>query len=68
MAQTALQSGGEFKLSGPISDDGFALTATEKIKYFIADKSGLELSQDSMQINVPQGITYIKFNEIVLKK
>ena len=68
MAQTALQSGGEFKLSGPISDDSFAVTATEKIKSFNADKPGLTISADAMQINVPKGITYVKFNEIVLEK
>lgn len=67
-AQTALQAGGFFTLSGPISNDGFSLTSTEKIKSFKAEKSGLTISADSMQINVPKGITYLKFNEIVLTK
>ena len=68
IAETMLETGGNFKLSGPIGNMGFTIISTEKIKSFSADKSGLTLSADALQINVPKVITYIKFNEIVLEK
>ena len=68
VAETMLEPGGNFKLSGPIGKTGFAITSTEKIKTFSADKTGLILSSDGYEIRVPAGITYIKFNEIVLEK
>ena len=63
-----LESGGEFKVSGPIGNSGFSLISTDKIKSFNTEKSGLSLSNDGFKIDVPAGITYIKFNEIVLEK
>lgn len=68
VAETMLESDGNFKLSGPIGNAGFILSSTNKIKSFNTDKSGLTLLADSLQINVPAGITYLKFNEIVLQK
>ena len=68
MAETMLESDGNFKLSGPIGNAGFILSSTDKIKSFNTDKSGLTLSADGLKINVPSGITYLKFNEIVLEK
>ena len=68
VAETLLETGGNFKLSGPIGKTGFEMIATEKIKTFSADKTGLSLSDDGLKISVPAGITYIKFNEIVLEK
>jgi len=68
VAETLPEPDGNFKLSGPISDGGFIITTTEKIKSFDTGKMGLTLSADALQISVPKGITYIKFNEIVLEK
>lgn len=67
-AETQLSNAGAFQLSGPISGDGFAIMASEKIRSFSTDKSGLQLSADSLQINVPKGVTYLKFHEIVLAR
>ena len=67
-AETLLETGGNFKLSGPIGETGFEMIATEKIKTFSTDKTGLQISSDGFKIRVPAGITYIKFNEIVLEK
>ena len=68
VAETLLETGGNFKLSGPIGKTGFEMIATEKIKTFSADKTGLQISSDGLKISVPAGITYIKFNEIVLEQ
>lgn len=68
VAETMIEADGSFKLSGPISDQGFSIVSTEKISSFNTDKTGLTLSADSFKINVPKGITYLKFNEIVLEK
>ena len=68
VAETMLASDGNFKLSGPIKKNGFDVVSTEKIKTFSTDKTGPELSSDGLKIRVPAGITYIKFNEIVLEK
>ena len=68
VAETMLASDGNFKLSGPIGKNGFDIVSTEKIKTFSADKTGPKLSSDGLKILVPAGITYIKFNEIVLEK
>lgn len=68
VAETMIDADGSFKLSGPISGEGFSIVSTEKIRSFNTDKTGLTLSQDAFKINVPKGITYLKFNEIVLEK
>ncbi|OWK97650.1 hypothetical protein AP75_10075 [Kaistella haifensis DSM 19056] len=68
VAETMIDADGSFKLSGPISGEGFSIVSTEKIRSFNTDKTGLTLSADSFKINVPKGITYLKFNEIVLEK
>ena len=68
VAETMLASDGNFKLSGPIKKNGFDIVSTEKIKTFSTDKTGLQISSDGFKIRVPAGITYIKFNEIVLEK
>lgn len=68
VAETAIDADGSFKLSGPISGEGFAFVSTEKISSFDVDKNGLTLSADALKINVPKGITYLKFNEIKLEK
>lgn len=68
VAETMIDADGRFKLSGPISGEGFSIVSTEKIRSFNTDKTGLTLSADSFKINIPKGITYLKFNEIVLEK
>lgn len=68
VAETMIDADGSFKLSGPISGEGFSIVSTEKIRSFNTDRTGLTLSQDAFKINVPKGITYLKLNEIVLEK
>ena len=68
VAETMLPSDGNFKLSGPIGKNGFDVVSTEKIKTFSTDKTGLQISSDGLKISVPAGITYLKFNEIVLEQ
>ena len=68
VAETLLENGGTFKLSGPVSNSVTTLSSPEKIKTFSADKSGLSISSDSLSIIIPAEITFVKFNEIVLKK
>lgn len=68
MAETMLEDGGKFKLSGPVSGGPVSLTSTEKIRSFSADKAGLKISPDSLEILIPAGNTYIIFNEIILQK
>ena len=68
VAETTIDAAGNFKISGPISNEGFTLVSNEKISSFDVDRNGLTLSADSLKINVPKGITYLKFNEIKLEK
>ena len=59
-----LQSDGSFTVSGPISEEGFSVVLSEKIKSFQSGQNGLAVTADSLSILVPKGITYLKFNEI----
>ena len=68
IAETISNSSGEFVLSGPLLSDSFSLVFNKKIKSFSTLKKGCTLSADAKQIQIPAGITYITFNEIILEK
>lgn len=68
VAETLLEAGGLFKLSGPLGEGAYKLTSDEKIKSFSADKSTLKIASDSLSIEIPPQDTFIRFNEITLKK
>ena len=68
VAETAIEANGNFKLSGPINNDGFTIHSAEKITSFDVDRNGLILSTDGLSIAVPAGITYLKFHHITLEK
>ncbi|MEC5157603.1 hypothetical protein [Chryseobacterium sp. MP_3.2] len=68
VAEAFLEKDGTFKLSGPISNEGYSITSPEKIASFSSDKQGLILSPDQHSIAVPTGNTYLKFNEIKLEE
>ena len=67
VAETSPTNSGNFTLSGPLLSDSFSLVFNSKIKSFNPSKSGCTISNDSLQIIVPAGITYITFNEIILE-
>lgn len=67
VAETIPNSSGNFVLSGPLLSESFSLNFNEKIKSFSSSKTGCTLSNDSLQIEIPRGTTYITFNEIMLK-
>ena len=68
VAEAFLDKDGTFKLSGPISNEGYSITSPEKIASFSSDQQGLILSTDQLSIAVPAGNTYLKFNEIKLEE
>lgn len=67
IAEVIPHDNGQFVLSGPLLTDSFSLGINKKIKSFSASKPGCTLSEDSLKIVVPAGITYITFNEIIVE-
>lgn len=67
IAEVIPSDNGQFVLSGPLLTDSFSVEINKKIKSFSASKSGCVLSEDSLKITVPVGLTYITFNEIILE-
>lgn len=64
MAETTIKSDGSFVLSGPIFPGSFTVVSSHKIESFQTLQTELSISSDRYQIIVPQGVTYLKFNEI----
>lgn len=67
VAEAVPDDSGKFILSGPVQKGNMALKFDRKIKSFQTDRSGCTLSADSSQITIPEGITYLRFNEITIK-
>lgn len=68
ISEITLTSSTEFKLSGPLVSNGYCeLQINKKIKSFSASKPGCILNPDAQSIQIPNGITYLIFNEIVLE-
>ncbi len=68
VAQTIPTESGSFVLSGPLFSSGFNIKFNKKIKSFLTDKSNCTISTDSLSIVVPEDVSYIKFNEILMKE
>lgn len=58
---------GNFTLSGPLFSQGFSLVSNQKILRFTASNSQVQLAPDSLSIVVPKGVTYVKFEEILVQ-
>ena len=67
IAETIPNSSGQFVLSGPMLTDSFSLVLNKKIRSFSSSKTGCSISADSLEIFIPEGNTYVIFNEITLK-
>ena len=67
VAEVIPNNSGEFTISGPLLSESFSLLFTSKVKSFKASKPGCAISDDSLQIIVPPGITFITFNQIELE-
>lgn len=67
IAETIPSGLGQFVLSGPLISETFSLVLNKKIKSFSSSKTGCTISSDSLEILIPAGNTYVKFNEINLK-
>lgn len=67
IAESYPDDSGGFVLSGPLLSKNYALVLPKKIKSFSASKSGCTIAADGKQILIPEGITYLVFNEIILE-
>ncbi len=61
------ESSGSFVVSGPKDSSVSSLKLNKKIKSFSASKPGCQISADAYKIIIPNEITYIVLNEIILQ-
>lgn len=68
IAETYPKESGSFVLAGPYEKDSYKLQLKNfKIKSFSTETAGCKISRDSLSIEIPDGVTYIIFNDITLK-
>ena len=68
IAETFPKESGSFVLAGPYNKGAYNLQLKDfKIKSFSTETAGCKISSDSMSIEIPDGVTYIIFNDITLK-
>lgn len=68
IAETYPKDNGNFVLAGPYDKGTYQLQLKNyKIKSFSTDTKGCQISADSLAIEIPDGITYVIFNNIELK-
>lgn len=67
-ATTVLNPNGNFILSGPLYSREFSLVSSHKLQAFSASKVGCSISEDSLSISIPAGITHIIFHSIKLQE
>ncbi|MDR2207019.1 MAG: hypothetical protein LBE36_12790 [Flavobacteriaceae bacterium] len=67
VSKSTTKSDGSFGLGGPGITDSVEVTFNRKIKSFSTGTLGCKLSYDSMEIILPEKITYVKFNQIELE-
>lgn len=68
IAETFPKESGSFVLAGPYEKGAYKLQLKNfKIKSFSTETAGCKISSDSLSIEIPDGVTYIIFNDITLK-
>jgi len=68
IAETFPKESGSFVLAGPYEKGAYKLQLRNfKIKSFSTETQGCKISSDSLSIEIPDGVTYIIFNDITLK-
>ncbi len=68
LAETFPKESGTFVLAGPYEEGAYKLQLKNfKIKSFSTETPGCKISADSLSIEIPDGVTYIIFNDIILK-
>lgn len=68
IAETYPKESGSFVLAGPYNKGSYKLQLKDfKIKSFSTETSGCKIDADSTSIDIPDGVTYIIFNDITLK-
>ena len=68
IAETYPKESGSFVLAGPYEKGAYKLQLKNfKIKSFSTETPGCKISADSLSIEIPDGVTYIIFNDIILK-
>ena len=68
IAETFPKESGSFVLAGPYEKGTYQLKLKNfKIKSFSTETAGCKISTDSLSIEIPDGATYVIFNDITLK-
>ncbi|RZJ30636.1 MAG: hypothetical protein EOO18_11300 [Chryseobacterium sp.] len=68
IAETFPKESGSFVLAGPYEKGTYKLQLKNfRIKSFSTETTGCKISSDSLSIEIPDGVTYIIFNDITLK-
>lgn len=68
IAETLPKQSGSFVLAGPYEKGAYKLQLKSfKIKSFVTETAGCKISADSLSIEIPDGVTYVIFNDITLK-
>ncbi|MPT32544.1 MAG: hypothetical protein E2600_12965 [Chryseobacterium sp.] len=68
IAETFPKESGSFVLAGPYDKGTYKFQLKNfKIRSFSTDTQGCKISSDSLSIEIPDGVTYIIFNDITLK-
>lgn len=68
IAESFPKESGSFVLAGPYDKGAYKLQLKDfKIKSFSTDTQGCKISSDSLSIEIPDGVTYVIFNDITLK-
>ncbi|RKE89841.1 hypothetical protein [Epilithonimonas arachidiradicis] len=68
IAESFPKESGSFVLAGPYDKGAYKLQLKDfKIKSFSTDTPGCKISSDSLSIEIPDGVTYVIFNDITLK-
>lgn len=68
IAESYPKESGSFVLAGPYNKGAYKLQLKDfKIKSFSTDTQGCKISNDSLSIEIPDGVTYVIFNDITLK-
>ncbi|TDX84705.1 hypothetical protein [Epilithonimonas xixisoli] len=68
IAESYPKESGSFVLAGPYNKGAYKLQLKNfKIKSFSTETVGCKISADSLSIEIPDGMTYVIFNDITLK-